>query len=570
MLTIFKKNFILIVNGVLSMLVVWISNFIVKVYIASDNNTQLLVINFILGILFLLTFIISGFDENYTFDRHLVIKLISCLFFYTGGYVSVIITRYSGFHFTTFNHTISKIGWYEIIIILIFMIWILLDVSFEYEEKFDIDQERFQNFSESMNFNQHSPTQSFDTHSSDIHSSDTHSFDVHDTSSRVPANFFVKRKIVRIRVESRAKFLGRKIELSNFELSQPTFNSRFNQDRQIMQINASSSDNMDVNFKEFINVVNTTNSQETVTIPSISQARYNVVQELPHDTTINLTTLTNIGETNCTIHIDFLMKKDLKSPSGWKTKGYIPIILKSHEDYKIIKEAKFDKRMTLGYRLFPPHIDKLTEDIYQLPNTHSCGELTYDAENSGNNDNDLSVDEKFLDGGNIIDNNNINRNIYDNGNDQISLDYNNENRIDDIYLDYNDYIDNRHDFNDDNISHYSLSDNDDIPQTPGSVSYPINIINTNNRFNDDTLDSPNSNDLICNEIEFIYLTIPKDSLLDLMDSLDRLTDDDIRSSSSPGFGFEVDSTLKGIFYKIIKVEDKDGFAYQRRLSGEYN
>ncbi|RIB30602.1 hypothetical protein C2G38_2136280 [Gigaspora rosea] len=288
------------------------------------------------------------------------------------------------------------------------------------------------------------------------------------------------------------------------------------------------------------------------------------------DTTINLTTLTNIGETNCTIHIDFLMKKDLKSPSGWKTKGYIPIILKSHEDYKIIKEAKFDKRMTLGYRLFPPHIDKLTEDIYQLPNTHSCGELTYDAENSVNkNEIDLSLDEKFLDGGNLIDNN-INRclDCNENGNDGICLDCN-ENRIDDIYLDYNNYIDNRQDFNDDNISHYSLSDNDDIPQTPGSVSYPINIINSNNRFNDDTLDSPNSNDLICNEIEFIYLTIPKDSLLDLMDSLDRLTDDDIRSSSSPGFGFEVDSTLKGIFYKIIKVEDKDGFAYQRRLSGIY-
>ncbi|RIB30603.1 hypothetical protein C2G38_2152246 [Gigaspora rosea] len=128
-----------------------------------------------------------------------------------------------------------------------------------------------------MNFNQHSPTQSFDTQSSDIQSSDIHSFDVHDTSSRVPANFFVKRKIVRIRVESRAKFLGRKIELSNFELSQPTFNSRFNQDRQIMQISASS-DNMDVNFKEFINVVNTTKNQETVTIPSAKLVRDNQCQ----------------------------------------------------------------------------------------------------------------------------------------------------------------------------------------------------------------------------------------------------------------------------------------------------
>ncbi|CAG8468365.1 19200_t:CDS:2 [Dentiscutata erythropus] len=257
------------------------------------------------------------------------------------------------------------------------------------------------------------------------------------------------------------------------------------------------------------------------------------------DTTINLSSLTNTGEANCTIHIDFLMKKDLKSPSGWKTKGYIPIFLKPQEDYKIIKEAKFDKGMMLGYRLFPPYIDKLTEDIYQLPNihTHSCGELTYDPENSAINEKDL--DEN--------------------------------NRIDDIYLEYNDYIGNIQDYNDDNISHYSLSDQEDMPQTPGSVSYPINIINSN-RNNDETLDSPNSNSkvLICNEIEFIYLTIPKESLLELMDSLDRLSDDDIRSGSSPGFGFGVEGTLKGIFYKIIKVEDKVGFAYQRRLSSEFN
>ncbi|CAG8468348.1 19199_t:CDS:2 [Dentiscutata erythropus] len=252
MLKLFTKNFILLVNGVLSMIVVWISNFVVKAYIASDSNSQLLVINFILGILFLLTFIISG-------------------------YISVVITRYSGFHFqTTFNFTISKIGWYEIIIILIFMVWILIDVSFEYEEKFDIDQESFQNFSESINFNHHSPTESFDTHSSDEYFSDSQSSDVHD-ASRDLANFFVKRKIVRIRVESRAKFLGRKIEFSNFELSQPSFSSRYNQDRQIMQINASS-DNMDVNSKEFIDVVNTTNSQETGIIPSAE-----LVHDVPLD-----------------------------------------------------------------------------------------------------------------------------------------------------------------------------------------------------------------------------------------------------------------------------------------------
>ncbi|CAG8441304.1 5248_t:CDS:2 [Dentiscutata heterogama] len=148
------------------------------------------------------------------------------------------------------------------------MVWILIDVSFEYEEKFDIDQERFQNFSESISFNHYSPSQSFDTHSSDEYFSDSQSSDAHD-ASRVPENFFVKRKIVRIRVESRAKFLGRKIEFSNFELSQPSFSSRYNQDRQIMQIKASS-DNMDVDSKEFIDVVNTTNSQETVIIPSIN------------------------------------------------------------------------------------------------------------------------------------------------------------------------------------------------------------------------------------------------------------------------------------------------------------
>ncbi|CAG8441301.1 5247_t:CDS:2 [Dentiscutata heterogama] len=271
------------------------------------------------------------------------------------------------------------------------------------------------------------------------------------------------------------------------------------------------------------------------------------------------------------------MKKDLKSPSGWKTKGYIPIILKPQEDYKIIKEAKFDKGMMLGYRLFPPYIDKSTEDIYQLPNihTHSCGELTYDSENSGINEKELdenvSKNLKFINGINDnIDDENIDRNIEANRNDDIYLDFNG-NRNDDIYLEYNDYIGNRQDYNDDNISHYSLSDQEDMPQTPGSVSYPINIINSN-RNNDETLDSPNSNSkvLICNEIEFIYLTIPKESLLELMDSLDRLSDDDIRSGSSPGFGFGVEGTLKGIFYKIIKVEDKVGFAYQRRLSGEFN
>ncbi|CAG8837128.1 29787_t:CDS:1, partial [Racocetra persica] len=37
---------------------------------------------------------------------------------------------------------------------------------------------------------------------------------------------------------------------------------------------------------------------------------------------------------------------------------------------------------------------------------------------------------------------------------------------------------------------------------------------------------------------------------------------DIRSGSSPGFG--IDSALKGVYYKIIKVEDKVGFEYQRR------
>ncbi|CAG8557088.1 15860_t:CDS:2, partial [Racocetra fulgida] len=151
------------------------------------------------------------------------------------------------------------------------------------------------------------------------------------------------------------------------------------------------------------------------------------------NTTINLSTLTNAGETNCTIHIDF-MKKDSKSSLGWKTKGNIPIITIPHDDYKIIKEAKFCKELMLGYRLFP-YAKKLSKNLYQLPNahTHSC----------------------------------------------------------------------------------------DVPQTPGIVSYPTNIID-HNRNDDEILEYPNSNVSTCNEIEFIYLTIPKESLLELMDSLDRL------------------------------------------------
>ncbi|CAG8671877.1 25604_t:CDS:2, partial [Racocetra persica] len=55
--------------------------------------------------------------------------------------------------------------------------------------------------------------------------------------------------------------------LSNFELSQPTFSSRFTQDRQIIQVNAlGNMNNMDINSKEFINVVNMTNSQENAEI----------------------------------------------------------------------------------------------------------------------------------------------------------------------------------------------------------------------------------------------------------------------------------------------------------------
>ncbi|CAG8830611.1 35451_t:CDS:2, partial [Racocetra persica] len=186
------------------------------------------------------------------------------------------------------------------------------------------------------------------------------------------------------------------------------------------------------------------------------------------NTTINLSTLTNVGETNCTIHIDF-MKKDSKSSLGWKTKGNIPILSLPHDDYKIIKEAKFCKEMMLGYRIFP-YAKKLSKNIYQLPNaqTHSCGELTYDAENENINNSNQNINDDF-----------------------------------------------------DNISQYSLSDNEDVPQTPGIVSYPTNIIDHNR--NDDSSVST------CNEIEFIYLTIPKESLLGLMDSLDRLADNDIRS-----------------------------------------
>ncbi|CAG8500714.1 9124_t:CDS:2, partial [Racocetra persica] len=82
------------------------------------------------------------------------------------------------------------------------MIWILLDVSFEYEEKFDIDQERIQSFLESINHD--SLPQFFNNHFSDVH-------DTSSRVSRVPVASLVKRKVVRIRVESRAKFLGRKI-----------------------------------------------------------------------------------------------------------------------------------------------------------------------------------------------------------------------------------------------------------------------------------------------------------------------------------------------------------------------
>ncbi|CAG8446245.1 8775_t:CDS:2, partial [Cetraspora pellucida] len=259
------------------------------------------------------------------------------------------------------------------------------------------------------------------------------------------------------------------------------------------------------------------------------------------------------------------MKKDAKSSSlGWKTKGHIPISLTPHGDHKIIKEAKFCKGMMLGYRLFP-YAKKLSEDIYQLPNihTHSCGELTYEGGNEKGVEGNGMQKVKFIDGNGtqkvkFIDGNG-NEEIYLE-NDDDDLIYNRHNYNDDVY---NEYIDNSNqnineDF--DNISQYSLSDSEDVPQTPGSVSYPINIIN--NRNDDEILESPNSNPTTCNEIEFIYLTTPKESLLELMDSLDRLADNDIRSGSSPGFG--IDSTLKGVFYKIIKVEDKVGFEYKRR------
>ncbi|CAG8446259.1 8776_t:CDS:2 [Cetraspora pellucida] len=61
-------------------------------------------------------------------------------------------------------------------------------------------------------------------------------------------------------------------ELSNFELSQPTFSSRFNQDRQIIQVN-NTLGNIDINSKEFINVINTTNNQDNLIIPSAEFVR---------------------------------------------------------------------------------------------------------------------------------------------------------------------------------------------------------------------------------------------------------------------------------------------------------